>query len=327
MQNDKRIITLSDKIRFIERVFGRGNLARNEKNFAIWCPMCAPRNRNKKKLVIRLDDDANHCWTCSWKARSLASLIKKYGDASDLNYYRSIFLKDKNVWLGAKNEESEKKQPKLPSDFIFLAEASKRNKDTRDLLNYLKFRNVSDSDLWRYRIGRSDHTKWSRRVLFPSFNEFGNVNYLLGRSIEKNGYRYENDDYDKSIIFNEIDIDWSKKLVLCEGVFDLMKCGDNATCILGCSLNELHPLFDKIVLNNTPIALALDAAAKNNALNLARKFTKYNIRVDIVDMGDKSDPGEMSKTEFAEALRNAEQFDWNLNFRNKLMKAVNVNLS
>ena len=61
------------------------------------------------------------------------------------------------------------------------------------------------------------------------------------------------------IIFNELNIDWSKELTIVEGPLDLIKTNDNATCLLGSSLTEDMLLFQKIVANKTNIKLALDS--------------------------------------------------------------------
>ena len=57
-----KIYTLTDKVRFIESAFGKSELARNEKNIAVKCPYCGKTASIKKKLVIRMIDDACHCW-------------------------------------------------------------------------------------------------------------------------------------------------------------------------------------------------------------------------------------------------------------------------
>lgn len=325
-----QVFTVSDKVRFIESVFGTGNIARNGKNFAIWCPMCAPKDKHKRKLVIRLEDDANHCWTCTWRARSLAPLLKRFAGLADFIKYRDTFMCDsaRNLWIDY-DESKIKRVLKLPDDFVLITLADKVDPNTRSLVRYLTTaRNVTERDMWYFKLGRSNDPMWFRRVMIPSFDARGQLNYLVGRAVDRQKRRYENEEVERtSIIFNEININWSKRLVICEGPFDMMKCGDNATCLLGASLNENHMLFDKIVTNSTPIALALDRSAMRNTLSIARKLTEYDIDVLVVDLGDHKDPGEMTKAAFKTALAAARPYTWKFDIKSKMKRASKVTLS
>lgn len=326
---ESRVYTVTDKVKFIEGVFGAGNMARNGRNFAIWCPICAPKDRHKRKLVIRLEDDANHCWTCTWRARSLGPLLRKYASQRDLITYRDTFMRPevRNLWIDP-SEQEEKREIMLPDDFQLLALSDPRDPDTRSILRYIGSRNITDRDVWYYKLGRSDDPKWSRRVMMPSFDAEGNLNYLVGRAVDRQKKRYENEEADRtSIVFNEININWSKRLVLCEGPFDLVKCGDNATCLLGCTLHEQHLLFDRIVTHGTPVAIALDEEARDNALAIARKLREYDIDVVMVDLMGHKDPGEMSKQAFKNALEAATSYSWMSDFRHRIRKASEVSLS
>lgn len=292
--------------------------------------MCAPRDRNKRKLVIRMEDDANHCWTCTWRARSLAPLLKRFASRSDFDRYLDTFMSEdaRGFWRDKDDEEVERPPIALPLDFQLLAIADDRNPDTRSLLRYSASRDLTDHDMWYYRLGRSDEIRWSRRLLMPSFDAAGNLNYLVGRAVDRQAQRYENDDIDKTgIVFNELNIDWKQRLVLCEGPFDLVKCGENATCLLGNSLNENHLLFDRIISNDTPVALALDTNAIDNALWIAKKLIEYDVDVVIVDLGKFKDPGEMTKKQFKDALEHAKPYNWLMNFRHRMEKASRVTLS
>ena len=123
-----------------------------------------------------------------------------------------------------------------------------------------------------------------------------------------------------AIIFNEIAIDWSDKLVICEGPFDAFKCGDNVTCLLGSELNENSYLFNQILVHNTHIALALDTDMRQKKVpQIANKLAEYNIEVDIIELGDHKDPGTMSKKEFKNCLTNsATKPTWESEFLRKI---------
>ena len=95
----------------------------------------------------------------------------------------------------------------------------------------------------------------------------------------------------QKIIFNEIDIDFTKSLTLVEGPLDLIKCPPNSTCLLGSALNENSILFYKIIKNRTPIILLLDNDAKQKAMKIAKLLSSYSIdvRLNFPDDGDIGD--------------------------------------
>ena len=130
-----------------------------------------------------------------------------------------------------------------------------------------------------------------------------------------------------NVIFNEMNIDWTKRLVICEGAFDMVKCGDNATALLGSDLTPEYVLFDRIVTNGTPIAIALDDDMEYKKHAFAKRLVEYDIDVTIVDLGKHHDPGEMSKRQFATALSEAQQWNWDLAFKYRLNSASAMKLS
>ncbi len=327
------MISLSEQIKFIERVFGAGGLSRNSRNFDIRCPICDPKDRSKKKLSVLLPEHRLHCWVCGYKAYTLAPLIRKYGTREELLEYRDRFMPESAMNGGRRcvqvfdDQPEEPQKLKLPEDFKLLATADFSNPDVMAIRSYLLTRYVSDRDLWYFKLGYSDDPIWRRRVIVPSFDASGELNLYVGRAVDK--YRkpkYEMPVGDRRhVIFNEINIDWTRLLVLCEGTFDLMKCGDNAVPLLGSDLNEESALFNAIVANGTPIAMAMDADMKTTKTpRIAKKLSAYDIDVIIVQV--PNDPGMMTKQEFKDALAAAKPYDWQQTFLDKLELASKVSL-
>jgi hypothetical protein len=327
---DKIVHSISQKLAFIEGVFGKGVLASNGKNFSVRCPICAPSDLNKRKLAIRTSDDAHHCWTCGWRSYSLAPLIKKYGSASQLHRYRTEFLPE-----GLKNRrenpdpESKTVTP-LPADFTLLSLANLANPDVKAAWTYLNSRGIDIRDAWHYKLGFSNEYRWRRRIMMPSFDTCGALNFFVARNIDANDRRtkYDNpDDVKTDIVFNELSIDWNRQLVICEGPFDMMKCGDNSTALLGSDLSPSSRLFSQILLNNTPIALALDADMwYTKTPKYVKLLRSYDIDVVVVDTRLTQDPGSMTKSQFADSLRCALSPSWEDSFMDKLSKLSEVSL-
>lgn len=147
----------------------------------------------------------------------------------------------------------------------------------------------------------------------PSFDEDGNLNYYVGRSIDDDTkMKYVNAKVPKkTVIFNGINIDWKSELTLVEGPMDLVKCNDNATCLLGSSLGESYALFENIVRNGTPVLLAMDPDAAGKAQEIAKRLAYYGIDVRVLDVAPFDDVGEMSRDDFVIAKKNAKRWSHN----------------
>lgn len=323
------LISVTQQIKFIESIFGTGRLGADGKNFGVRCPICSPNDVNKRKLIILLPGCKTHCWTCGWKSYTLVPLIHKFGTKSQLQKYRDEFMPDDvkaSTWFRSNEEDTEKKDEEqkltLPSDFKLLTMSNTSDPDIKATWLYLKSRGITKKDAWYFKLGVSNEPRWRGRIIVPSFDQHGVLNYFIGRSIYDRDRRqkYDNPDKDKlPIIFNEINIDWSKRLVLCEGVFDLMKCGENAVPMLGSDLNEQSKLFTQILVHNTPVALALDGDMWNSKTpKISKKLQEYNIDVLLVDVREIGDPGKMTKQQFKIALDNAITPTWSSNFFQKL---------
>lgn len=224
-------------------------------------------------------------------------------------------------------EKEEKQKLELPKDFRLLHLANDADPDVKAAWRYVYSRGLTDKDVWYFKLGISDENRWKRRVIMPSFDAQGNLNFFVARAIDKEKKpKYDAPDVDKNpIIFNEINLDWSKPLVLVEGSFDLVKCPENATAILGSDLDERHEIFNKILLHNTPVVLSLDGDMWDKKTpKIVKKLKEYNVDVVVVDVRPWGDPGNMSKSELEEAIKTAQTITWNDDFNRRLKNAVGV---
>ena len=320
------MFSIGEKIAFIESVFGKANISRDMRNVAVWCPICASIDKTKRKLVIKTDDDKTHCWVCGWKARTLAPLIRKFA-ISRLEEYKEKF--SPSTYIGSIDEGSQTEtKPVLPPGFRLLILAPLHDLAAKSAKTYVFRRKISERDLWHYKLGVADTKEMLGRVIIPSFDLTGELNFYVARSLGHAKPKYFNSTVSKmNVIFNEINIDWNKPLVVCEGAFDMMKCGDNATPLLGSEITEEYALFDKIITNNTPVILALDDDMDRKKHIFAKKLSEYDIEVKIVDLQGKHDPGSMSKEEFSDVVKDAKRWDWDLSFKYKLSCASQMRLN
>jgi len=294
---------IKKRIRLVQKAFGTALLDRDGVNVAVCCvnKNCSTYGKPaKKKLTLRVDNEFFHCWVCGLRGKGLAYFFKRYKH-NHYNIAASIF--EKKV-----EEKAEEILPELelPNNFKMLATIRKDDDpDLRQCRAYMINRGFTQNDLWYYRVGAVSSGRYRRRVIIPSFDDEGSLNYFTGRSIDPDVTRkYMNPKVKRTeVIFNELNIDWSLPLVLVEGPFDMMKSVQNSTCLLGSSLSENHALFRKIVSNRVPVVLALDPDAKQKMQDIARLLSSYDIEVKCADITPYEDVGAMPMGEMENRIK------------------------
>jgi hypothetical protein len=326
------MFTQGQAIEFIQKVFGTTKLTNNGLNANVICPICDENKEvaTKRKLAIRTDNFITHCWVCGYKSRSIYSLIKRY-HPDFLAEYDSVFgIRDNKggrciVVYDESDLLPKEEALKLPQGFTLLA-TSFHDEDTEWFLRYAKTylldRGLTYQDFWFFKFGiTTDDPAYKGRVIIPSFDAEGNLNYFTSRAISRRlKPKYFNPKLDReTIIFNEIHIDWSSELTLVEGPFDLVKCNENATCVLGSELTLKYKLFQRIIENNTPVLLAFDDDAVRKTLRTAKLLTEYGITVRLYSLPDNThDVGEMTKEEFISLIPNAKLFSMEDSLRHRI---------
>lgn len=317
------MITATEKLTFIESVFGKVEVSRRGTDVAVRCPFCTHLAKEKKKLAIRLSDDANHCWVCGWASRNLLALIRKCGTSEQYAYYRTKFVP--HIKFSKEDDATSEQESKviLPNDFRLLVHCGKTlDPDVKAIFSYLRKRKVGVDDLWRFSIGVSESFIYKNRVIIPSHDCDGELNYFVTRTIHDYVKpKYKNPFVKKqNIVFNEFRLDYKKPLLIVEGVFDLLKCPTNATCLLGSTINENFELFSKILENETKVILMLDSDMKTKAQTIAKKLYSYNIEVKLANIPSGYDPGLLTKEEVIDIMNESimwQPFDM---FEHKLSK-------
>ena len=308
------MINRKDKIAFLRRVFGSLSLASDGVNVAVMCPnpSCNSRKKGMRKLSIQIQTDQAHCWVCGLKTRnSLVPILRKVGTRADVQEYARRFAPKNTKLFGIDEEIPESEQVRIAGNFQLLGmHLASRDPDIKRVLNYMRRRGYTETNLWRFRAGISDNPRFEGRVIIPSFDAEGFLNTYAARAVSK----YKKPNYlipeaeRTGIIFNELDVNWKSELTLVEGPLDLMKCSGNATCLQGSTLTEDHLLFWRIVDAKTPIVLALDADAQKKASDIANLLASYDIAVRILSLGSFPDVGEMSQRDFVKARDAAKPF-------------------
>lgn len=300
---------LAEKLSIVSQILG--DYSRSNKEYLFYCPFC---KHHKKKLSINLEKDKWKCWICNSSGKTISYLVKKYGDAECRTrwskYDNQIDISDFEETLDfifVHGEEKEESKIELPKEYISLnKQLSLSGKLAK---NYLLHRDITDKHILKYSIGYCSSGEYAGRIVIPSFDENGDINYFISRTYEKHFIKYKNPPLNKSkIIFNELFLDFTEPVTVVEGVFDAIIAGDNSVPLLGSTLTADSKLFKRIVENQTSVYLCLDADAKEKQFTIAEKLIKYGIEVRIVDIGSAKDVGSMNADEFQVCKTKAEIF-------------------
>lgn len=242
------------------------------------CPVCSYEIKGLDKPDDKFNLEINYilgvakCWSCSETHDThgrLHKFVKKHGTHRQLKKFELL--------MPETEFEIEKKiyhRVKLPKEYISFKNVSNGLKLThyyKRPYNYLKERNVTDEMIERFHIGFCYEGKYANRIIIPSYDAEGIVNYFVARSYETRPYRkYDNPEAEKqAIIFNEYLIDWDDPIYLVEGVFDSIFI-PNSISMLGKKMSDL--LFDTLYEKAKKIVIILDPDAWEDAQKLYHKL-------------------------------------------------------
>ena len=288
---------MNEKLSILSTILGSHYQTNDE--YVFHCPYC---KHEKRKFSVNLKRNVYKCWVCNQRGRSLYRVVRRFGSFKDQEGWRALTgapredLSRFEAMFEVEKEEEIVQVVDLPKDFRSLTR-KKLDQRAKRVTKYLENRGIDKKDILHWKVGYCSQGRYRDRVIFPSFNEDGNPNYFVARSITEGDFKYLNPAASRNIIFNELYLDFDKEITIVEGIFDAMKAG-NAVPILGSTLSENSLLFKKIIKHDTPVLLALDKDAKWKAVKIKRLLLKYGIEVRELDLEEYEDVGEMSKDEF-----------------------------
>jgi DNA primase len=268
--------------------------------FCTYSKGCAGQH-HKRKLQVNLESDIFHCWVCNWKGGSLLPILRRLGDADpDYLDYKAEHEKKPKTEAGGKVYET----PRLPKEFQTLSKAS-GTLYYHQAIGYLTQRGVTSEDILDYKMGFCTEGKYADRIILPSFDDMGELNFFVGRAIwTRLTLPYLSGEFDKDIVFNDLLVDWTKPITLVEGPFDAIKAGHNAIALQGKLPSKR--LMAKIHRHMPRTYIALDADASSDALKIATNLVNNGVETLIINWPDGvKDPGELTKAEFDELRRRA----------------------
>ena len=287
-------------VTLLEKVLYKSYQMKNGEH-AFHCPFC---NHHKKKLQVNCETQKWHCWVCNAGGHKIGILLRKINAPKQII---SEILKLLGDYKGVKNEKDEKTEynVSLPQCYKPLWEKSD-DPLYKNAIHYLRQRGISGIDILRYSIGFCSSNGYSNRIIIPSYDADGKLNYFIARDMFPNSkLKYKNPPMSKDTVCFEMFINWNEPIVLCEGVFDAIAIRNNVIPLLGKfpSKTLVKRLVEKKVKK---IYVALDEDARQDAIKLSKFLMDYGIKTYLLDMKDK-DPSEMGFKQFWNTVENTKQ--------------------
>ena len=296
-------------VNLLNRVIGNnGRLLKKANEYMYWSPFIS---HHKPKLQINIKTQKWHCWVSNQGGHNLFQLFKKL-KASREQFDELSELVVNTHYRKYENNELLKKVVRLPKEFkpMWIDGGGIIQKHS---WVYLQNRGVTRSDVVRYGIGFCDEGLYTNRVIIPSYDASGELNYFVGRSIYKDGMKYKNPPVSKDMIGFDLFINWDEPIVLCEGVFDAIAIKRNAIPLFGKTVPKslMKKIYEKQVKS---IYILLDRDAIKDSIKMIDDFMKNGIDVYFVNLeeGDPSDVGfektinlikETKQTSFSDLMR------------------------
>ena len=296
-------------VNLLNRVIGNhGRLLKKANEYMYWSPFIS---HHKPKLQINIKTQKWHCWVSNQGGHNLFQLFKKL-KASKEQFDELVELVGDIKYRKYESDEVRKKIVHLPKEFkpLWINDGSIIQ---RHALIYLQNRNITKSDIIRYQIGYCSDGIYNNRVIIPSYDASGELNFFVGRSIYKAGMKYKNPPVSKDMIGFDLFINWDEPIVLCEGVFDAIAIKRNAIPLFGKTVPKslMKRIYEKQVKS---IYILLDRDAIKDSIKMIDDFMKNGIDVYFVNIkeGDPSDIGfiktinlikETKQTSFSDLMR------------------------
>jgi len=284
----------------LEKVLMKSYQMKNGEH-AFHCPFC---NHHKKKLQINTETQKWHCWVCNKGGYKIGILLRKINAPKNII---SEVLKILGDYQGVSKEKEEitKYDVSLPQCYKPLWKPSE-DPLYKNAIHYLKGRGIGPIDIVRYSIGFCSSNGYSNRIIIPSYDADGKLNYFMARDMFPNSkFKYKNPPMSKDTVGFEMFINWKEPIVLVEGIFDAIAIRNNAIPLFGKfpSKTLVMRLAEKQVKK---VYVALDEDAKQDAIKLSKFLMDYGIKTYLLDMKDK-DPSELGFTKFWEIVQNTQQ--------------------
>ena len=314
---------MSNKIVYLlDRVIGsKGQKLKKPNEYMYWSPFVV---HHKPKLQVNIVTGKWHCWVSNAGGHNLFQLFKKL-NATQEQFTELRGIVDETSYGYESKEVKKEGKVELPKEFLSLV-YKHPSPVYKNAMMYLQRRGITYEDILKYNIGYCDQGLYTNRVIIPSYDEDGQLNFFVGRDIFESKMKYRNSPTPKDVVGFELFINWDEPIVLCEGPFDAIAIKRNVI-----------PLFGKTILSNLrrkiiekkvkQVYISLDRDAILDSIKMVEDFMKNDIDVYFVNLPEK-DPSDLGFEKVIPLLKETEKMKFSDLMRYKLngkvKKSINI---
>jgi len=287
-------------IQLIDKVLkSRGQSLKKSNEYMWWSPFT---QHHKPKLQVNIQTGKWHCWVSNQGGHNLYQLFKKVGAGYEDFKSLNKLLGDTSFYR--KNDDDKVESIQLPQEYKSLSDPFDTSIIKEHAIRFLRKRGIGSEDITRYNLGYCSEGKYNNRIIIPSYDSKGQLNYFVGRDFYNSNFKYMNPpNVSKDVIGFDLYINWSLPIILVEGVFDAMSVKSNAIPLFGKTI--LSKLSNKIVEKRVnSIFIVLDGDAFNDAIQMVEKFTDNGISVNFVKL-DGQDPNDLGYRKMIDKIHEA----------------------
>jgi DNA primase len=272
------------------------------------CPFCnlAPYLGADKSghLYVNVNKAVFHCFKCGEKGplQKLYKLLKlEYVEG----LYSQSFKEAENTYFDPILKRQIVLNPERIEDISVDLDYSIHILATE----YLEKRGITEDmvELYGLRLGVK---RWAGRIIIPVYYN-GVVSHWTGRSYTGSPMRYKCSLGTKLGVFNLERAKDYDDVIITEGPFSALACGDNAVALEG-KTNTILPLveypFKKFIV-------CLDGDATEDTIKVARALYRMGKNVYAVRLPDGKDPGDLGIENMKTVIKEAEPFRSEIHFR------------
>lgn len=234
------------------------------------CPVCAEEKGlddgdGKGNLEINYVRHVYKCWACGETHGThgpLGKLLDGYATKQQKKIYNLIKPEE------LQQRDKKRVRLRLPEGFTTFKNSNPRFIPHIEAYKYLQSRGITDEMIEKYKIGYTVQGEFSYRVIIPSYDKEGILNYFVGRAWVNRKMKYKNPASvpKDEIIFNENLLNWDEDVYLVEGAFDSFFL-PNPIVMLGKKMSKLifETLYNKA---NANIIVCVDGDAWDDGLKI-----------------------------------------------------------
>lgn len=310
-------------LNLLESVLGKG-ISKSKGNYAFICPFHTSNPPGKKNFEIQLETNEKKenlwaCWGCGKKGKTVSSLFKQLEVTPNKTNELKLILKP-----GTKKQKIIQEQLELPKEYISLTDITVLDKltqlEARRVIQYLKERNITKNDILKYNIGFCLKGNYANRIIIPSYNSKGKLNWFEARSYQEGVFpKYKKPGISLSTVIGfELFINWDAPIILVEGVFDGLTIKRNVIPLFGKIIN--NALMEKLVKSSVDrIYICLDPDAIKSSIQHAERLMNLGKKVYLVEI-DGKDISEIGYSRFLNILEKTQA----LNFSKLMQLKLNL---